>query len=488
MPTELSVRFTTDDDQADGPIRVSFFRPDSGASTPPVPFDPPLDDAALADIRWYLEVFSTWPSGPDFVRAREIEAKLPGWGRDLRDSITDSQAAARAWQQFVDSPAEDRLLTIDATDPRVLRLPWELLADESGHLFSLGIGVRRRLQEGTRAQPPRDFDPPVRILIVVSRPDDAGFIDPRVVSRPLLDALDALGGAVAAEFLYPPTVGALTDRLRDRHAPPVHVVHFDGHGVYDRRAGLGYLLFENDDYGRDPVDAERLGTLLNQCRVPLMALNACQSGQQEEANAYASVAARLIRAGVGSVLAMNYSVLVEAVRRFVPAFYGGLADGLSIGRATDEGRYALLKSLDRHRYTRLDEKTLAQVEETMRLVDWFLPSLYQQAADPVIFPVGERKSGVAGEQGSRGDQSGDDGGFSPAPPLPSPTPPPTASTAARGRCWPWSGPSPRIRWSSSTASAGRARRPWRPRRGAGSTARGASPAARPSFPSRGAAR
>ena len=94
----------------------------------------------------------------------------------------------------------------------------------------------------------------------------------------------------------------------------MHVVHFDGHGVYDASLGLGYLLFEKDDHTGDRVDATRLGTLLNRCGVPLMVLNACQSASQEEANPYASVAARLIRAGVGSVLAMNYSVLVDAAR------------------------------------------------------------------------------------------------------------------------------------------------------------------------------
>ena len=125
----------------------------------------------------------------------------------------------------------------------------------------------------------------MRILILVSRPDDAGFIAPRAVSRPLLDALAELRDRrVVVEFLYPPTLTALTHRLRDKKAPPVHVVHFDGHGVYDASLGLGYLLFEDDQHQSDRVDANRLGTLLNRCGVPLMVLNACQSAKQEESN------------------------------------------------------------------------------------------------------------------------------------------------------------------------------------------------------------
>ncbi len=381
--TELSIRFTSDEKDETSPINVSLFRPDTGVSTDPAPFTPPLDDDVLADLRWYLEIFAGWPTGPDYARAERTKSQLEGWGRALRDSVIAETEAARLWQQFVDAPGEGKLLTIDATDPRVLRLPWELLADEGGHIFAQGIGVRRRLQQATAA-PVKPFDLPVRVLILVSRPKGAGFIDPRAVSVPLLDALDGLGGRVATEFLYPPTLAALTKRLRDRKAPPVHVVHFDGHGVYDASQGLGYLLFEDEDHDKDMVDADQLGTLLNRCGVPLMVLNACQSAKQEEANPYASVAARLIRAGVGSVLAMNYSVLVVAARKFVDAFYTGLAGGLTIGRAVDEGRFALLSDEKRHTLTRRDPDGNLQ-EETTRLRDWFLPALYQQSADPVVF-------------------------------------------------------------------------------------------------------
>jgi hypothetical protein len=50
------------------------------------------------------------------------------------------------------------------------------------------------------------------------------------------------------------------------------------------------------------VDAEQLGTLLNESGIPLMVLNACQSAQPDERNPFASVAARLIESGVGGVV------------------------------------------------------------------------------------------------------------------------------------------------------------------------------------------
>lgn len=382
---ELSIRFTSDERKPDSPIGVSLHRVDTGAMVGPVVFEPPLRDEVLDELRWYLETFHKWPVGPDYYRAEDVEAELEVWGRLLRDSVIAETDAARLWQQFVDAEAESKLLTVDATDPRVLRLPWELLADDEGHIFAQGIGVRRRLRKGTNVSV-KPLALPVRVLVVVARPDDAGFIDPRADALPLLDALEALGEQVVIEFLYPPTLKALSARLRSRQKPAVHVVHFDGHGVYDALLGQGYLLFENDNHQGDRVDANRLGTLLSSYKVPLMVLSACQSATQKEANPYASVAARLIRAGVGSVLAMNYSVLVMTAQKFVGAFYGALAEGRTVGQAVDEGRFELLADEDRHTLTRRDNKGKL-VEQTLRLRDWFLPALYQQKQDPVVFSI-----------------------------------------------------------------------------------------------------
>jgi len=45
------------------------------------------------------------------------------------------------------------------------------------------------------------------------------------------DAEDS--GTIECEFLRPATIDALTARLDDDNQPPVDIVHFDGHGVFD---------------------------------------------------------------------------------------------------------------------------------------------------------------------------------------------------------------------------------------------------------------
>jgi hypothetical protein len=239
---------------------------------------------------------------------------------------------------------------VDSADPRVLRLPWELAADEDGHLFAARppVVVRRRLHKAKQA-PVVQFVLPLRVLMVVSRPDGVGFLDPRSSAAALLDALAPLGEQAEVEFLRPATLGALTARLADPARPAVHVVHFDGHGVYDPAVGLGYLLFEDDEHRPDPVNANRLGTLLSQADIPLMVLDACQTAEAGELNAFSGVAARLIQSGVANVLAMSYSVLVETTRRLTAAFYAELAAGRTVGQALDRARVALYAGTRRHR-------------------------------------------------------------------------------------------------------------------------------------------
>ena len=354
------------------PVRVKFNTEDSEVFD----FINPLTDKNLSELRWYLESYWQWPSDIDDDRAREVEGNLPKWGQALLDGVIGkSKEAARLFGRFSEADGE-RVLTIDTTEPRILRLPWELLRDEGGYLFSEQISVRRRMHK-VKPQDVKPFDPPVRILMVTCRPDGAGFIDPRSIATPLLESLDALPEQFEVEFLRPPTLKALDERLRDESQPRVHIVHFDGHGVYDKSVGLGFLLFEDENYQRHQVDAEQLGTLLNRSGIPLMVLNACQSAQPDDRNPFASVASRLIESGVGGVVAMNYSVLVETAKRFTREFYGALARGGSVNAAMDTARRDLFRDTKRMTLRRPHEEDALIVH----LQDWFLPALYQQAEE-----------------------------------------------------------------------------------------------------------
>src|SRR5205823_6642724 len=168
---------------------------------------------------------------------------------------------------------------------------------------------------------PRLVALPLRILYIVSRPSDTGFIDPRLTTKALLAALDPLGPNVQIDFCRPPTLEHMREMLREGQASgdPYDVVHFDGHGTYLQEAQIGALCFEEPDDGSgasttDFVKADELGNLLAKHNVPLVVLEACRSATVGKTIVFRSVAPRLIQAGVHSVLSMSHSVHVEAAR------------------------------------------------------------------------------------------------------------------------------------------------------------------------------
>jgi tetratricopeptide (TPR) repeat protein len=189
-----------------------------------------------------------------------------------------------------------------------------------------------------------------------------------------------MGELAKLTVLLPPTFAALQAELMRAvdAGEPYDVVHFDGHGVYDRRVGLGGLCFEDqkdadrlEERAMELVYAGRLAEVMRDHRIPLVFLEACQSAQTEE-NPSASVAASLLNEGVTSVVAMSHSVLVETAHRFVRAFYGELARGARIGTAMLAGQQALQTDTYRGRIMGAGD---------LHLQDWFVPVLYQEAQD-----------------------------------------------------------------------------------------------------------
>ena len=367
----------------------------------------PLGPIEADDIRWYLEKYAVWPGTQFAERARRVEQDLARWGQDLHQAALPAEHTAnvlQSWSRIGDGAARRFSVLVDweaaleaAATPEqtqtareaataLLGLPWELLHDGAGFLFQgrKPVRVRRRLPN-TRVLDLPLLDPPIRCLLVSPRPEDGscGYIDHRVSALALVEAMEGLGGLVELAILSPPTLGALREELARAAGAhtPYHVVHFDGHGVYDRRAGLGGLCFE-DPNDTDRLDGRRhqtvftdtLGPLLRDHRIPLVFLEACQSAQAEQASE--SVASELLKVGVASVVAMSHSVLVETARRFVAAFYVALASGQRVGQAMLAGQQALHEDSFRGSIFGAGE---------LRLKDWFVPVLYQEREDPALF-------------------------------------------------------------------------------------------------------
>ncbi|MCB8982110.1 MAG: tetratricopeptide repeat protein [Ardenticatenaceae bacterium] len=384
----------------------------------------PLGPVELGEIRWYVEKYHQWPTGVFKTRAEKTEKALPDWGHALYTTALGGESAREplaAWQRAsgtrrfsvqVDGEpvegtdeAEAALVREAASD--WLALPWEILHDGTGYLAQGANGVRVRRRLPNRHQTvTANATLPIRVLLLSPRPEvdergkPVGYLDHRSSALPLVQAVEELGQElVQVDFLHPPTFPALKATLKraKEAGQPYDIVHFDGHGVYNRHVGLGALCFEDprdqDKIGKRLlalVYASELAAELRAYGVPLIYLDACQTAQAD-ADPQASVAAKLLEEGVGSVVAMSHSVLVNTASRFVAAFYRSLAEGRRVGDGMLAGQISLYD--DQNRGKRMGAGYL-------RLQDWFVPVLYQDAADPQLFTVqaGEAARRLAGQR------------------------------------------------------------------------------------------
>ena len=374
----------------------------------------PIGPIEAGELRWYLEQYAIWPSHYYGDRPRKVEENLVKWGQLLYDAampVAHRENVLQAWAKVhgsagrrfsvhVDTALEAGVPEADVKAAQeaatlLLGLPWELLHDGDSYLFqgAKPTRVRRRLPN-TRVLDVPVVATPIRILLVTARPEDdtCGYLDHCVSALPLVEAMEALPGLVKIHVLSPPTLPALRAELdRAREAKqPYHVVHFDGHGIYDRTVGLGGLCFEHpDDIGKlekrrhVTVFTNDLGPLLRDHRIPLVFLEACQTAQAEKASE--SVASELLKVGVASVVAMSHSVLVETAKRFVEAFYKALAAGKRVGDAMLAGQRQLKDDTFRGHIFGAGE---------FRLEDWFVPVLFQEKDDPQLFKTTPQKQTI----------------------------------------------------------------------------------------------
>jgi tetratricopeptide (TPR) repeat protein len=369
-------------------------------------FTAPLGPIEMNDLEWYLEKFSIWPIGVFQKKAVRIEDQFPKWGKSLFDAAMPSlcQQVLKGWDKINENSdrrfsvlVDDELPDGAQTDQQrqtkqaatlLLALPWELLHDGTSYVMmgAKPLTVRRQLVN-RKAFDIYAADPPVRVLLVSPRPDEddaAKYIDHRASAIPLVHALDSLGNQAELTILSPPTFAALERELsKARKADkPFHVVHFDGHGVYQKEIGQGGLCFESPEsvpafHKRKSaiVNADKIAEIMRDHRIPLVFLEACQTAAAEIDPA-TSVAAALLDNGIASVVAMTHSVLVVTAQKFVTEFYQALVQGERVGSCMTAGQKAL--KLEPYRGSIFGAGKL-------ELQDWFVPILLQEKEDPRLF-------------------------------------------------------------------------------------------------------
>lgn len=254
--------------------------------------------------------------------------------------------------------------------PELAQLPWEYLYDpiEDDFVTRSARTPLIRYPEVPQRIQPYPLKPPLRILVIISSPEDLVQLDAQQEWRGLQEALSELerDGRVTVELLDRATVARLQERLG---AKDYHVIHFVGHGDFDPQSDSGSFFMETEEGLGHAVSTRDLRTLLRDQRgtLRLVVLNACKGGRSAAGDPFAGLAQGLIRAGIPAVIAMQFAISDGAAIHFARAFYQRVAAGLAIDHALGEVRKAI--SLEGNR------------------LEWGTPVLFMRSLDGQIFEV-----------------------------------------------------------------------------------------------------
>ncbi|MGH3846728.1 MAG: CHAT domain-containing WD40 repeat protein [Pseudonocardiaceae bacterium] len=322
----------------------------------------------------------------------EERALLEDFGGQLFQAVFSGSVRECLGHSRLVADGRDAGLRIRLRLPGALaNIPWEYLYDPGYGFLGLSpeTALVRYVEMPARVRP-FPISPPLRILAMISAPNDVPGLEGEEEWIKLTAALDDLirDGLVEIDRLEAGTLAALQRPMRRRE---YHVLHFIGHGIYDEDAQDGALALEGADRKTRLVTGRDLGMMIRGHRsLRLVVLNACEGARSARDDPFGGVAQALVRQGVPAVIAMQFEISDPAALVFSQSFYQAIADGLPVDVATLEARRAMFAGGNE--------------------IEWATPVLYLRSPDGQVFTrLREEVSRQAGEEADR--QTGLRGGL-----------------------------------------------------------------------------
>ncbi len=311
------------------------------------------------------------------TRRREFEV----FGSLLYKTIFDEQVGSFFERTFSEARSAERhlrlQLSFEGRAAHLASIPWEylyypatdyrrgfFLSTEPDLVLSRYMPLERARQTLTPTKGP------LRVLLVVSAPydDDLGY----VISDGVLEAIEKLAERypIQIDSLNQPTIDNFLDKIEEIKP---HVLHFIGHGQFNKAEGNGEIALLDID-GRSArwvKDRDFAEYFVHMRSIPrLVFLHICEGGAVDLDANYAGLAPQLIRTGIQAVVAMQYPISNDAAIIFSRTFYSTLAKGEPVDIAIQEGRYRITISISKAHDSRV----------------FGIPVLYMRSRDGIIQP------------------------------------------------------------------------------------------------------
>lgn len=390
-----------------------------------------LSDQEQEELRWYLEDYLQKAAVIEAEVVQQVTDMIRQRGIELYQKVFTANANTQAVWFAVRDQLADLRIEISTGIAEAASIPWELIRDpELDSAIALRVKAFVRVQSDPNIAfidvPPLDDSGRLRLLYIVCRPSGSRDVPLRALVNRILQDLGPDRDRFDITALRPPTFEQLQLALGKAKAEgrPYHIVHFDGHGMYDdlgedtelsdwlasisslvlggpKKGKHGYLLFEHpsSESKMRPVDGHALGQLLHDHGSPVLVLNACQSAMHEaqaapspdasvheEIRAIGSLSQAVIDCGVPAVLGMRYSVYVVTAAQYIGELYRSLAQGQSFGEAASTGRKHLFHN---------PERWLGLQPQTLQ--DWCVPVVHE-AMPIALLPPGKGGLKLSGDE------------------------------------------------------------------------------------------
>ncbi len=241
---------------------------------------------------------------------------------------------------------------LKAVQQAFIEVPWELLADESGHLArdpEIKFCPVRRI--GPVSEPRIASKFKLNTLFMAASPKQ---VEPILAFEQEESAILSLYADKSCQMdLFVEESGNLTQLTAlATELEPVDVVHLSCHGDIAQNEATKngpYLCLESPTGKLDQVTGDVFTDIYTQNRPVLIFLSACKTAQAHpiefEQNSHGTFTQTLIKRGFPAVLGWSGSVSDFEATRFASAFYRNLAQYARIENALATARYALFTPL-----------------------------------------------------------------------------------------------------------------------------------------------
>jgi hypothetical protein len=308
-----------------------------------------------------LQALDLWSNTADAV-ALDVHVQV---GRLLGAALLSEPKVKYVFDRLYDETMRARggeiVLRFDVEAMVLAALPWELIHDGQQPMLLTKDVVLNCIRVINSMElpllPPRVISKRLRVLTISPTVlmNDVENAFEQVARYRMRDALYNL--PVDFEFLTPASMEALHKRLDQ--GPAVDILDYYGHRVSTDKGGA--LLLETSQGRFDTVISSRLAAMPN--LPPLIVLQLLPSTSLYLDELHTEIAASLITAGVGAVIAMQLTTRMTDVTNVItPTLYQELAEGKSIQQAIATIRQKLY---------------LADPDEA----SWYLPKLYLNRPD-----------------------------------------------------------------------------------------------------------